>query len=153
MLKRIITGMARGRKPLNRVEREKRDASILNMFIAGVPCRDIGVHPAVGLTVQMVRRIVDRQMVGVAAQGAVLSEKALPVFVARHEALLRAVWASAMAGDAKAVEVARRLLAQEGKVLGFASEEVAPPVPDRDLLDDDADELAAYRSRYRGQAT
>lgn len=64
----------------------------------------------------------------------------------RLEALLVAVWPAAMAGDTRAVECARRVLAQQGKYLGIDAEVgPTPPISDNALV---TDELAAFRKRY-----
>jgi len=51
-----------------------------------------------------------------------------------------------MAGDTRAVECARRVLAQQGKYLGIDAEVgPTPPISDNALV---TDELAAFRKRY-----
>ena len=68
------------------------------------------------------------------------------VYAQRLESLLGAVWADAMAGETKSVEVARRILAQQGKSLGLDAEVGAAPICDQELIPDD--ELASFRKRY-----
>jgi len=51
-----------------------------------------------------------------------------------------------MAGETKSVEVARRILAQQGKSLGLDAEVGAAPISDQELIPDD--ELASFRKRY-----
>jgi hypothetical protein len=71
------------------------------------------------------------------------------VYARRLEELLAAVWPEAMAGDPKVVEVARRILAQQGKHLGLNVDVgPVPPIGDSELAPDD-DELASYRRRYQ----
>jgi len=70
------------------------------------------------------------------------------VYAARLESLLAAVWPGAMAGDPKVVEVARRILAQQGRHLGLAVDVgPTPPISDSELAPDD--ELASFRRRYQ----
>jgi hypothetical protein len=67
----------------------------------------------------------------------------------RLEALIAAVWVDAMAGDRQAVEVCRRVLAQQAKFYGLdADAGPVPPITDQQLAPDD-DELASYRARYQ----
>jgi hypothetical protein len=67
----------------------------------------------------------------------------------RLEALVGAVWPDAMAGDRQAVEVARRVLAQQAKFYGLdADTGPVPPITDQQLTPDE-DELATYRARYQ----
>jgi hypothetical protein len=70
------------------------------------------------------------------------------IYLGRLEDLLSAIWADAMLGDPKVVEVARRVLAQQAKALGLDAEVgPAPPITDEQLEPDD--DLEAFRKRYR----
>lgn len=67
----------------------------------------------------------------------------------RLEALVSAVWVAAMEGDRQAVEVCRRVLAQQAKFYGLDAETgPVPPISDQQLSPAD-DELASFRARYQ----
>jgi hypothetical protein len=83
------------------------------------------------------------------------SREALTVYIARLEQLLKACWPAALKGDLRAIEAARKVLAQQAKLFGLEDHVGAvPPMAEEldDEEDDFADELAAYRTQHRGGA-
>jgi len=135
-------------------ERERRNALILQMFLGGWSEREIGRHPSVNLTGGRVHTIIKDKLEETAKQQNLMSERALNIYVARLETLIKAAWSKAVTGDLKAIEVGRRLLEQQARLYDLEEEgriPVIPPVSDQELDEDDesppATELEAYRRR------
>lgn len=144
-----------GPKRLTREQRNARNALIMKFFLAGVSEREIGEHHSVGLDQSMVHRIIKQSIQDAADHRELLSDQALAIYVDRLEALLRAAWPKALTGDAKGIEVARRLMEMYGRLYGLEDEargQLMPPIGAESELEgviEPGDELAQYRSRHR----
>jgi DNA-binding CsgD family transcriptional regulator len=101
----------------DRITRAKRDAQVLQLFIAGVPYRQIGERH--NITHTAVEKIVQREMAKAAKRRDYLADQALAMHVERSEALFRAHFGNALNGDVKAAEFCRRLLAQQTRLYGL----------------------------------
>src|SRR5258708_502856 len=84
--------------------RAARDLRILELFVGGSSERQIAA--AVDLTAARVAAIIKAELIKEAGHQRLLSDKALSIYTTRLETLLAAVWATAVGGDLKAVEVA-----------------------------------------------
>lgn len=134
-----------------REEREKRNYLIYARFLAGQSEREIG--QAVGLTGQRVHQILKQELGHASRHNKLLKEEAEALWMARQETLLRVTMPKAMAGDLKAVEVARRLLEPQGAEIR-KSRAAIPPISDQELSEDidpgsDLDELSRFRMSHR----
>jgi hypothetical protein len=144
-----------GPKRITREQRAKRDATIMRLFIAGVSENEIAAHHSVGLHQSVVHRIIKKEIQDAAEHRELLSDQALAIYVDRLEALLRAAWPKALSGDAKGIEVARRLMEMYGRLYGLEDEArgnlLAPMGVESELegVVEPGDELAAYRQRHR----
>ncbi|MFA4050908.1 Uncharacterised protein [Mycobacteroides abscessus subsp. massiliense] len=126
----------------DRITRAKRDAQVLQLFIAGVPYRQIGERH--NITHTAVEKIVQREMAKAAKRRDYLADQALAMHVERSEALFRAHFGNALNGDVKAAEFCRRLLAQQTRLYGLDAATPGmnepPNLPDPDDEGDDGDE-------------
>jgi hypothetical protein len=149
--------MADEKKPrrptLPKEEREKRDALILNLFLSGWSEREIARHQRINLTNGRVHQIIVIELDKAAKRFGLISEKALIVYSERLEMLIRAIWPKATGSekDAKSIEVARRLLAQQSQLYQLSSEGLGMPLPPMgdNELSEDVVELQEYRNRHR----
>lgn len=121
----------------SRAERAKRDARVLQMFIAGATYRDIGERMAMSHT--NVDKVIRREMAKAAKRRDQLADQALAVFVERTEALFRAHFPKALGGDYKAAVICDRVLARQARMgmYGGGAAAISGPGPDED--DDDAE--------------
>ncbi|WP_235886892.1 hypothetical protein [Mycobacteroides chelonae] len=119
-------------------ERQKRDTLIMRLFVGGHSYREIARHPQIGLAHQTVAQIIHTEL----QRGGrtLFHQQASTIYLERMEMLLRAVWPQAIRGDVKAVETARRILAQEARFFNI----INGTEPD---WEDDEDELEDYRNR------
>lgn len=139
-------------------QRAIRDRLVWQMFVSGVPYRDIGRHPKVKLSCRGVELSVRRTMETDRPHTEMLTGEARSVLLARLETLLRAAMPRAMDGNMRAVEVSRKLIEQEARVLGVGQpghngHDVDPGVrddePERD--EDGLTALERYRLRHKEQ--
>lgn len=137
---------------LTREEREKRNARILGLFVAGLSERQIG--KAVNLTGPRVHQILKEELKKEAASQQLVTDQALSLYVQRLDTLLASVWQKATrGGDLKAVEIARRILEQQARLYDLEEEKVPglPSAPESELegAEEIRDELQQYRLRHR----
>jgi hypothetical protein len=110
-------------------ERAKRDSLVARLLLAGHSYREIGRNPRVRLSVRGVQLAVKRAL-KVDSDFKLLSEYAREVNILRCESLLRIAFPRALAGDLRAWEACRRLLAQEAKLFGLYD---GPPEDDGEV--------------------
>jgi hypothetical protein len=110
---------------LTREQMDARDEKILRLFISG--CSEGEISRWVDLTAQRVHQIIRAGLKRSARHHRLLDDEALAVYIARLETLVRAVWPKVMAGDLRAVEVARRVLAQQARL--YRLEERVDAIP------------------------
>jgi hypothetical protein len=142
------------RRRLNPKERAKRDAFILDLFVAGNTQAVIGAHPQVQLTEARVNQIVAAELKRCAQDHILRNTNAMTIYLSRMEYLVRKAMGHVDDGDLKAIEVTRRLMADQAKINDLAEGRVSagpvPPMSDAELDDGEPlDELAAYRSQRR----
>jgi len=136
---------------LTKVERERRDALIINLFLSGQ--RESVIARRVNLSAKRVHQIVDEQLAIASERFGLISQKALVVSNERLEMLLKGIWNKAVSGeDTKATEVARRLLEQQAKLYNIAADVPTrfAPMGDNELTDE-VDDLRKYRARHHPQ--
>lgn len=137
-------------------QRERRNTLIMQFFFAGWSEREIARHNSVQLTPGHVHWVITRELKKLAGRHELLSDKALPMYIERLETLLKAAWPKAIQGDLKAIETARRLLEQQGRLWNLEEEgrlPSAPPAADPEEDEGEVNELAAFRARRaRGKA-
>jgi hypothetical protein len=143
-----------GKPHLSPKDRQERDELILRLFLGGWSEREMARHPRINLHHTRVNRIIKQQLVVAADRFGLISEQALVVYSERLETLIRAIWPRATDRrdpDPKAIEVARRLLEQQGKLYQLSDEKYGMPMaPMSDSeLSDDVIELQRYRERHR----
>jgi hypothetical protein len=134
--------------------REKRDTLILDLFLAGHTQRAIAANPQVKLTAARVNGIVKTELERATKDHILRNENAMIIWHARMETLVREAMSHVTAGELKAIEPARRLMAEQAKIYGLVDEDIRSPVPpmgDTELDDEPADELARYRSQRQGR--
>lgn len=149
-------------RALSKEEREARDALVLQMFIAGVPYRNIGKNPRVQVSAPMVCKIVKREMAKGGERREYIAENAYQVHTERLESLYAANYATAVNSKAipqdriRAGLLCARLLEQLGKLHGLTEQAILGGGAPTRLMDDggddeteDEDELSAYRKRSR----
>lgn len=134
---------------LTRAEMTARDDKIMRLFISG--CSEYEISRAVGVTRQRCHQIIRAGIERSARHHRLLDDQALTVYVSRLEVLLKAVWPKAIAGDLRAIEQARRVLAAQARL--FRLEERIDAVrPMVELVDEDdvvvGDELSVFRRRH-----
>jgi hypothetical protein len=144
--------MAIGKPRMSRQQRVDRDQLIYRMHLAGVSYRDIARRH--GLTGAAVHKIVRRELDSAVQLRDDLVDDADTEHLERMRQLYAAHSAKALAGDTRAAELCRRLLADIARVQGLntsVAERVAPSrMSDDDFEDGDddgEDELTAYRRR------
>jgi hypothetical protein len=99
-------------------ERRGRDERVLRLFLLGASYRAIA--RSVGLrSPQSVCNIVRRELRSDDRSFSPATKFGRAIFVERSEALLRAVWPAAMAGDHDAGEECLRLLSQQAQFYGL----------------------------------
>ncbi|EIU63236.1 hypothetical protein [Mycobacteroides abscessus] len=98
-------------------ERTRRDAVIMRLFVAGWSYREIARHPNVDLAHQTVAQIVHAELQK--SGRTAFTEQVGTIYLERLETLLRASWPQAINGDLRAIEVVRRVLAQEARFYGL----------------------------------
>lgn len=131
-------------------ERERRDALILQLFLAGQSFRSIGRHERVQLSCRGVELAVKRQLAASAQRRAVLTDEAVAVHIERLESLFGVAYGDALRGNMRASEQCRRLLDSIGRLHGLVSGAERPPAEppgddDSDDGDDGEDELQRWR--------
>jgi hypothetical protein len=100
-------------------QRERRDAQVLQLFLAGASYRAIA--EAVGLgSKSTVGRIVERVMGSGVERRELLTDEAHAMWLERFERLWRANWPKALDGDRYAATECRRLLGQWISVFGLS---------------------------------
>jgi hypothetical protein len=127
------------------VDRERRDAQVVHLFLGGASYRAIA--GAVGLrSPQSVGNIVQRALGSSSQRRELLTDEAFAVWQERSERLFRAHWGPALEGNHRSAELCRKLLGQQAQVYGLAQEvglaggtltgvlEVEPVEPDMDEL-------------------
>ena len=142
------------RKPrvLTPQAREIRDVLILDLFLAGHTQRAIAANKQVQLTVGRVNAIVKAELDRATRDHILRNENAMTIYLARMEFLVREAMSHVSGGELRAIEVTRRLMADQAKIFDLADEISAGPVPpmsDNELEADEepADELARYRAQ------
>jgi hypothetical protein len=148
-----------GRKPgMTSAARGRRDRMIIDLFLAGHNEQAIADRPDVNLRKDRVRRIVKAELDRATKDYILRNENAMVIWMARMEILVREAFSHVTEGnDLKAIEVCRRLMADQAKVYDLAEDEVntarTPPISDAELDDGEPlDELAAYRAQRSQQA-
>lgn len=150
--------MSEDRAKLSAAERIKRDARILDLFLAGANYRQIAA--AVGLkSHSSVHRIIEREIENSNLRLKLLTDQRVAVFIERTETLFRAHWTAALRGDYKSSVICDRMLARQGRLFGLdiVNGGSLPPTedPDEPLDGDDeegGDELAKFRRRRNRSA-
>ncbi len=73
------------------------------------------------------------------------------MYIAHLEMLLKACWPKALAGDLKAIEVARRVLAAQARLFHLEECVGQRPLCEEELVDDEdfGDELVRFRRRHQ----
>lgn len=134
---------------LPKEERERRNHKIYALFLAGHSEREIG--KAVNLTGQRVHQIIRNELKNDARHRQLVTDEALALYSQRLDFLLRATWPKVVQQDLKAIETARRVLEQIGRLYDIEEERIGALPPANQLLDDandPRDELAKYRTRH-----
>jgi hypothetical protein len=138
--------------PLTAAAREKRDRLILGLFLAGYSKHDIATHPQVSLTWQRVNDIINAELERTTKDQVLLNEQAMTIYLARLEMLVQEAFSHVQAGELKAIEPARRLLAEQAKLFGIVDDARAgatPPMSDNELIDQEEDDSMDELTRYR----
>ena len=133
------------------VERARRDARVVKLFLAGASYRDICA--VVGLrSPQSVGNIVARELSGSAQRRDLLTDEAFAVWQERSERLFRAHWGRALDGNYRSAELCRKLLGQQAQVYGLAREvSLIGGTPAGVVeVEPDMDELARLRAKRAG---
>lgn len=139
------------RKALTAELRERRDKLIIDLFLLGHTQQSIATHPQVKLTSARVNQIIAAEMERSKEDQLLRNSNAMGIYLSRLEILIREAFSKVIDGDLKAIEVARRLMEQQGKIYGLAdnvpSRNPIPPMSDNELDDDvdNLDELTKYR--------
>ena len=148
--------MARKPQPprLSGAARKRRDQLILDMFVAGNSQQKIADNPQINLTKMRVSQIVNAELERATKDHILRNENAMTIYMARMEILVREAFVHVTEGDLKAIELARRLMADQAKIYDIAEETVTagpvPPMSDTELDDaEPVDELARYRAQRR----
>ena len=134
---------------LSKEERDRRNHKIYALFIAGHSEREIG--KSVNLTGQRVHQILRNELKNDARHRQLVTNEALSLYGQRLDFLLRATWPKVVQQDLKAIETARRVLEQIGRLYDIEEERTGALPPANQLLDDGndpRDELAKYRQRH-----
>lgn len=136
-------------------ERAKRDARIFDLFLAGVPYRQIA--STVGLkSHSSVHNVIERELAKSKTRRNVLTDEAFAVFLERTESLFRAHYPAALKGDYKSSVICDRMLARQGRLFGLDivgggstphNEDPDTPLGDGDDEEEGGDELAKFRRR------
>lgn len=153
--------MGRRKTPaLTAAARERRDRLILDLFLTGKSPQQISEHPEVKLTRQRVNGIINAELDSATKDQVLLNEKAMTIHVARMERLVQRAFEHVDAGELRAIEVARRLLDQQGKLFELADRQMpAGPMNDNEMSADGTvledtdglDELSRYRAQREQQ--
>lgn len=132
-----------------------RDDTIIRLYLAGYTQEAIGRK--VGLSRVSVNKILKQQLATISKDQLFASENRMVIFLARQEQLLRAAFEHVENGELRAIEVARRLLAQQADIEGLTDDlagfTMPPPMSDNELTvpaPPTDDELAKFRQR-RGE--
>jgi hypothetical protein len=140
-------------------ERAKRDTLILDLFVAGNTQQAIGAHPQIHLTEARVNQIIAAELDRCAQDHILRNTNAMTIYMARMEHLVRKAMGHVDDGDLKAIEVTRRLMADQAKIYDLVEDRISagpvPPMSDNELDDvdgDPLDELSAYRAQRRDVA-
>lgn len=148
--------MARGRQMLTKEDREKRNALVLQFFLAGWSEREIARHHSVKLSPAGAHKVIKGELAKLAGRHDLLSDQALPMYLERLETLFKIAFAKAATGDLKAVEIARRIAEQQSRLWNLEEEgrlPAIPPISDQELEEDEGgDQLAKYRARRQRRA-
>lgn len=142
-----------------RAERAKRDARVLQMYIAGATYRDIGER--LGMSHTNVDKVIRREMAKAAKRRDLLADQALATFVERTEAIFKAHFPNALRGDYKASVICDRILARQARLYGLTEgagagtsmgpdddEDTEPPLRgDGDEAKEDVTRLDEWRRR------
>jgi hypothetical protein len=133
---------------VNATQRRARDAVILGEFLAGASYREIGRNPRVNLSAQGVANVVNGALSDGAERTDLLREYAPVIYAERLETLLCAVWEPALAGNHRAIELALRILDQQGRLYRL-NDRLNAVRTASDIDGELQDELARYRARFR----
>jgi hypothetical protein len=151
-----MTITKRGRKPgMTAVMRRERDRLIIDLFLAGHDQQLIARR--VGLTGDRVQKIVKAELDRATTDHILLNENAMVIWTARMEILVREAFGHVTENkDLKAIEVCRRLMADQAKIYDLTEGEIRmapiPPISDAELDEGEPmDELAAYRQQRNQQ--
>lgn len=137
-------------------ERDRRDALVFQLYLAGVPYRQIAARPEVNLSMRGVQLAIDRQRVVRQGQREDFGEIA-SLFIERYEQLWQIANRKAAQGDLRAIDQCRKLQIELQRLHGLEGVRTAtPPPPEVDGYDDDEgsapavafdpdDPLAPYR--------
>ena len=137
-------------------ERDRRDQLIFQLYLAGVPYRQIAARPEVRLSMRGVQLAIDRQRSARQGQRDDFGEVA-GFLIERYEQLYQVAHRKAMAGELRANDQCRKLLIELSRLHGLDTARGANPSPvgDDDGYDDDGlspaiafdpdDELAQFR--------
>jgi hypothetical protein len=137
---------------MKRAERERRDAQVLQLFLAGESYRSIAETVGLG-SKSTVGQIVERELGSTGDKRELLSDEARSVWLERLEQVWRANWSKASKGDRDAITECRRLLGQWVSVFGLSRPVTLADTgrlevdaePERDDDNDPMDELARLR--------
>ena len=153
------TSPRRGRKPgMTPAARQQRDRIILDLFLAGYHQQAIADNPQVKLTKDRVGRIIRAELERATKDHILRNENAMIIYMARMEHLVQKAMGHVDDGDLKAIEVTRRLMADQAKIYELADGTVTagpvPPMGDTELDDGESlDELGRYRAQRREQVS
>ena len=143
------------RKQLTPKQRQIRDTLIIDLFVAGHQQQVIAARLDVALTEARVSQIIKRELERAAKDHILRNTNAMTIYLARMEFLVREAIAHVEGGELKAIEVTRRLMADQAKINDLAEDRIptagpVPPMGDVELDDGDPlDELSAYRAQRR----
>lgn len=138
----------------SRVERAKRDAKVMQLFIAGASYRQIG--ETLGMAHTNVDKVVRREMAKAARRRDALADEALGVFIERSEALFKAHYPRALRGDYRSSVICDRIIGRQARLYGLidgvgsgygGGEPPEPPVGGDDQTED-VSRLDDYRRRH-----
>jgi hypothetical protein len=135
--------------------RQKRDQTILDLFLAGHTQRAIAENPQIKLGVSRVNQIIKAELDRATKDHILRNENAALIWQARMEVLVREAFEHVTEDhDLKAIEVCRRLMADQAKMADIADGAITsgpvPPMGDTELDDGEpADELARYRAQRK----
>ncbi|MFD7247787.1 hypothetical protein ACFV6Y_38300 [Streptomyces massasporeus] len=146
----------------SRAERAKRDAQVLQLWLAGHSYRAIG--DSLGMSHTNVDKVVRREMAKAEKRRDALADEALGVFIERSEALFAAHFKHALKGDYRSSVICDRVMARQARLYGLMGDggsgagrrPIEPDEPDGPLDEGEADsdevvtKLDGWRRRSGG---